>query len=157
MLKQIKTLAITFSALVMSPVSLAHEYEASQIHIDHPWSREAPPNAPVIGGFLQLNNHGEKEDALIAAESPIAARIELHNHIMEDGVMKMVKVSEISVPAKGTVALEPGSFHLMIFNPNQTLKEGDRFPMTLTFKNAGKVDVEIAVENKGHMEKHMNH
>ncbi|ANQ24308.1 copper resistance protein CopZ [Vibrio natriegens] len=157
MLKQIKTLAITFAALIMSPVSLAHEYEAGQIHIDHPWSREAPPNAPVIGGFLQLNNHGEKEDALIAAESPIAARIELHNHIMEDGVMKMVKVSEISVPAKGTVALEPGSFHLMIFNPNQTLKEGDRFPMTLTFKNAGKVDVEIAVENKGHMEKHMNH
>lgn len=45
----------------------------------------------------------------------------------------------------------------MIFNPNQTLKEGDRFPMTLTFKNAGKVDVEIAVENKGHIEKHMNH
>ncbi|WMN90133.1 copper chaperone PCu(A)C [Vibrio parahaemolyticus] len=157
MLKQIKALAITFAALVMSPVSLAHEYEAGQIHIDHPWSREAPPNAPVIGGFLQLNNHSEKEDALIAAESPIAARIELHNHIMEDGVMKMVKVNEISVPAKGTVALEPGSFHLMIFNPNQTLKEGDRFPMTLTFKNAGKVDVEIAVENKGHMEKHMNH
>ncbi|MCF7481063.1 copper chaperone PCu(A)C [Vibrio sp. J1-1] len=157
MFKQIKTLAIAFAALVMSPVSFAHEYEAGQIHIDHPWSREAPPNAPVIGGFLQLNNHGETEDALIAAESPIAGRIELHNHIMEDGVMKMVKVNEINVPAKGSVALEPGSFHLMIFNPNQMLKEGDRFPMTLTFKNAGKVDVEIAVENKGHMEKHMNH
>ena len=157
MLKQIKTLAITLVALVASPISLAHEYEAGKIHIDHPWSREAPPNAPVIGGFLQLNNHGDTEDSLIAAETPIAGRVELHNHIMQDSVMKMVKVSEISVPANGSVSLEPGSFHLMIFNPTKVLKEGDRFPVTLTFKHAGKVDVELAVESKSHMEKHMNH
>ena len=157
MLKQIKTLAITLIALVTSPISLAHEYEAGKIHIDHPWSREAPPNAPVIGGFLQLNNHGDTEDALIAAETPIAGRVELHNHIMQEGVMKMVKVSEINVPANGSVSLEPGSFHLMIFNPTQVLKEGDRFPVTLTFKHAGKVDVEVAVESKGHMQKHMSH
>lgn len=157
MLKQIKTLAITLVALVASPISLAHEYEAGKIHIDHPWSREAPPNAPVIGGFLQLNNHGDTEDSLIAAETPIAGRVELHNHIMQDSVMKMVKVSEISVPANGSVSLEPGSFHLMIFNPTKVLKEGDRFPVTLTFKHAGKVDVEIAVESKSHMEKHMSH
>ncbi len=157
MLKQFKNLAITLIAVIASPVSLAHEYEAGKIQIDHPWSREAPPNAPVIGGFLQLNNHGDKEDALIAAESPISKHIELHNHIMKDGVMKMVKVAEISVPANGSVALKPGSFHLMIFNPTQTLKQGDRFPVTLTFKNAGKVEVDMAVENKGHMQKHMSH
>ncbi|MGP8307882.1 copper chaperone PCu(A)C [Vibrio sp. YIC-376] len=157
MLKQIKTLVTTLVALIASPMSLAHEYEAGNIQIAHPWSREAPPNAPVIGGFLQLNNHGDKEDALIAAESPVAGRIELHNHIMEDGVMKMVKVDEITVPANDTVALEPGSFHLMIFNPTQTPKKGDRFPVTLTFKKAGKVEVEMAVESKDHMEKHMSH
>ncbi|MDF5479190.1 copper resistance protein CopZ, partial [Vibrio parahaemolyticus] len=28
---------------------------------------------------------------------------------------------------------------------------------TLTFKNAGKVEVEMAVEKQGHMEKHMHH
>jgi hypothetical protein len=157
MLKQIKTLAITLVTLIASPISLAHEYEAGKIHIAHPWSREAPPNAPVIGGFFQLNNHGDTEDALIAAESPVAGRIELHNHIMEDGVMKMVKVNEVTVSANGTVALEPGSFHLMIFNPTQPLRKGDRFPVTLTFKNAGKVEVEMAVESKDHMEKHMGH
>ncbi len=157
MLKQLKTLAITLIALIWHPTSFAHEYEAGEIHIDHPWSREAPPSAPVIGGFLKLNNHGDKVDALIAAESPISRHIELHNHMMKDGVMKMVKVDEISIPANGSVALEPGSFHLMIFNPTQTLKEGDRFPVTLSFKNGGKVKVEMAVESKSHMQNHMNH
>lgn len=157
MLKQVYTLAISLAMVAINPISHAHEYEAGKIHIDHPWSREAPPNAPVIGGFLQLNNHGDKEDALIAAESPISSHIELHNHLMQDGVMKMVKVDEISVSANDSVALEPGSFHLMIFNPRQTLKQGDRFPVTLTFKNAGTIEVEMAVESKGHMQKHMHH
>ncbi|CDT81654.1 Copper metallochaperone bacterial analog of Cox17 protein (fragment) [Vibrio diabolicus] len=108
-------------------------------------------------GFFQLTNHGNSEDALIAAESPIAGHVEIHTHKKEDGVMKMIKVDEVRVPANDSVLFKPGSFHLMIFNPIQALKEGDRFPMTLTFKNAGKVEVEMAVEKQGHMEKHMHH
>ncbi|MDW1807524.1 copper chaperone PCu(A)C, partial [Vibrio sp. Vb2362] len=68
-----------------------------------------------------------------------------------------IKIDEVRVPANDSVLFKPGSFHLMIFNPTQTLKEGDHFPMTLTFKNAGKVEVEMAVEKQGHMEKHMHH
>ncbi|HHF3070090.1 copper chaperone PCu(A)C [Vibrio diabolicus] len=157
MLKSLKTAAIALIAVIASPLSLAHDYEAGNIHIDHPWSREAPPNAPVIGGFFQLTNHGDSEDALIAAESPIAGHVEIHTHKKEDGVMKMIKIDEVRVPANDSVLFKPGSFHLMIFNPTQALKEGDRFPMTLTFKNAGKVEVEMAVEKQGHMEKHMHH
>ncbi|ELA8075004.1 copper chaperone PCu(A)C [Vibrio alginolyticus] len=157
MLKSLKTAAIALIAVIASPLSLAHDYEAGKIHIDHPWSREAPPNAPVIGGFFQLTNHGESEDALIAAESPIAGHVEIHTHKKEGGVMKMIKIDEVRVPANDSVLFKPGSFHLMIFNPTQALKEGDRFPMTLTFKNAGKVEVEMAVEKQGHMEKHMHH
>lgn len=157
MLKSLKTAAIALIAVIASPLSLAHDYEAGKIHIDHPWSREAPPNAPVIGGFFQLTNHGDSEDALIAAESPIAGHVEIHTHKKEDGVMKMIKIDEVRVPANDSVLFKPGSFHLMIFNPTQALKEGDRFPMTLTFKNAGKVEVEMAVEKQGHMEKHMHH
>ncbi|MCF7453175.1 copper chaperone PCu(A)C [Vibrio sp. A1-1] len=157
MLKSLKTAAIALIAVIASPLSLAHDYEAGKIHIDHPWSREAPPNAPVIGVFFQLTNHGDSEDALIAAESPIAGHVEIHTHKKEDGVMKMIKIDEVRVPANDSVLFKPGSFHLMIFNPTQALKEGDRFPMTLTFKNAGKVEVEMAVEKQGHMEKHMHH
>ncbi|HHF3017048.1 TPA: copper chaperone PCu(A)C [Vibrio diabolicus] len=157
MLKSLKTAAIALIAVIASPLSLAHDYEAGKIHIDHPWSREAPPNAPVIGGFFQLTNHGDSEDALIAAESPIAGHVEIHTHKKEDGVMKMIKIDEVHVPANDSVLFKPGSFHLMIFNPTQALKEGDRFPMTFTFKNAGKVEVEMAVEKQGHMEKHMHH
>ncbi|EQM41171.1 hypothetical protein D051_2489 [Vibrio parahaemolyticus VPCR-2010] len=117
MLKQMKIATLSLIALIASPMSLAHDYETGKIHIDHPWSREAPPNAPVIGGFFQLTNHGDTEDALIAAESPIAGRVEIHTHANEDGVMKMIKIDEVRVAAHETVVFKPGSFHLMIFNP----------------------------------------
>ena len=53
MLKSLKTAAIALIAVIASPLSLAHDYEGGKIHIDHPWSREAPPNAPVIGQELK--------------------------------------------------------------------------------------------------------
>ncbi|PQJ43003.1 copper resistance protein CopZ [Vibrio campbellii] len=157
MIKLMKTTAIALIAFMLSPLSLAHEYEAGKIHIDHPWSREAPPNAPVIGGFFQLSNLGDADDALIAASTPIADRVEIHTHTKEDGMMKMMKIDEVVVEPQQKVEFKPGGFHLMIFNPTQTLKEGDRFPVTLTFKKAGKVEVEMAVEKKDHMEKHTHH
>jgi len=157
MLKLFKTTIITLITFIASPLSLAHDYVVGNIHIDHPWSREAPPNAPVIGGFFQLTNHGDSDDALIAAESPIAGHVEIHTHKKEDGVMKMIKIDEIRIPVNESVLLKPGSFHLMIFNPTQSLKKGDRFPITLTFKNAGKVEVEMTVEKPEHIEKHMHH
>lgn len=41
MLKQMKIATLSLIALIANPMSLAHDYEAGKIHIDHPWSREA--------------------------------------------------------------------------------------------------------------------
>jgi hypothetical protein len=48
----------------------------------------------------------------------------------------------------------------MLFNLKQQAKDGDRFPLTLTFEKAGAVEVEVAVQkdapasDKGHGEGH---
>ena len=38
----------------------------------------------------------------------------------------------------------PG-YHVMLFNLQQQAKDGERFPLTLTFEKAGTVEVQIAV------------
>ena len=51
----------------------------------------------------------------------------------------------------------------MLIGLQAPLKEGDRFPLTLTFEKAGEVTVEVAVEGVGSMgpggsaEEGMNH
>lgn len=134
--------------------TLAHEYSTGDIEIDHPWSREAPPTATVIAGFFQLKNNAQQDDYLISASTPVAKRVEIHTHEMSDGMMQMKQIDRVKVAAQETVMFKPGGYHLMIFNPEKAYKQGERFPMTLTFQNAGEIKVELAVEKNGHVHAH---
>ena len=45
----------------------------------------------------------------------------------------------IDIQAKESTALEPGGYHVMLMGLQKPLKEGDVFPMTLTFEAAGRI------------------
>ena len=90
-------------------------------------------------------------DRLVAASGDVAERIELHTHTMDGNIMKMRRVDAVEVPANGSVALQPGGFHIMLIGLKKPLQEGGSFPLTLTFEKAGTVDVEVAVEGVGSM------
>lgn len=141
-----KTLLL-LTGLMLSPLmAQAHEYKTGQIQIDHPWSREMPPSAPNAAAFFTLHNQGATADRLLAASSPQAQKVELHEHVHKDGLMKMQQVQGVDVPAGGEVKFVPMGYHVMLFGVKQQLKDGERFPMTLRFEHAGEVQVEVAVQ-----------
>lgn len=134
------------SALLLSGFANAHHYKGGDLHITHPWSKQVPPTSAVAAAFLDVMNHGNEDDTLLSAESPIAGKTELHAHIHEDGMMKMREVDNIDIPANGTRTLKPGSYHIMFFDLKQVPSLGDRFPVTLHFAKAGSIEIEVAVE-----------
>lgn len=149
-----KTLLL-LTGLMLSPLAAqAHEFQAGQIQIDHPWSREMPPSAPNAAAFLTLHNQGEAADRLLAASSPQAQKVELHEHVHQGGMMKMQQVQGIDVPAGAEVKLQPMGYHVMLFGVKQQLKDGERFPLTLRFEKAGEVQVEVAVQKDAPAEAH---
>ncbi len=94
--------------------------------------------------WLTIRNSGPA-DRLIGAESPAAARVELHTHIHEGGVMRMREVESIAVPAGGEAVLEPGGDHLMLFGLRPGLAPGDEIPLVLIFERAGRMDVPLGI------------
>lgn len=125
----------------------AHEYQAGQLHIDHPWSRAMPPVAPTIAAYFAVHNEGKTADRLLGADTPIAARAELHEHVHgADGMMKMQQVQAVDVPVGGEARFAPGGYHVMLFELNKRPALGERFPLTLHFEKAGDVQVEVAVQ-----------
>jgi len=64
---------------------------------------------------------------------------------MTNNVMMMTPVEKIEVPANGKVELKSGSFHVMLIGLRHDLKEGEVVKLTLTFQNAGKIQVEAPV------------
>ncbi|BDA85975.1 hypothetical protein Sa4125_35170 [Aureimonas sp. SA4125] len=128
------------------PAAIAHEYTLGTLTIDHPWSRATPPSAKTGAGYMVLTNAGSEDDRLIGLSTPAAARTEVHEMSVTDGIMKMNAVEGgLVVPAGGSVALEPGGYHVMLMGLAKPLAEGDKVPLTLTFERGGQVNVVLNV------------
>ena len=121
----------------------------AQVQIDHPWTRATAPGAKVGGGYMTIRNAGAA-DKLLSASSPVAAKVELHVHVNDNGVMKMREVpGGYAIPAKGTFELKPGGAHLMFLQIARPFKEGEKIPVKLRFEKAGEVSVDFHVGRLG--------
>lgn len=133
-----------FIALLLTTGVFAQSSNA--IEISKHWVRATPPAAKVAGGFMVVTNRGTTDDRLIAVSFEGAKKSEIHEMKIDDGIMKMRPLADgIVVPAGKSIELKPGGFHLMFMGLKQQLKADSIAPVTLTFKNAGKIDLDFPV------------
>ena len=135
--------------LIFSLLSFFSFPAAAQVAIEKPWARATAPGAKVGSGYMVIRNQSAAGDRLLSASSPASAKVELHLHINDNGVMKMREMPGYDVPAKGASELKPGGAHLMFVELKRPLKEGDRVPVKLKFEKAGEVNAEIHVGRLG--------
>ena len=121
----------------------------AQVAIENPWARATAPGATVAGGYMTIRNSASAPDRLIGANSPMAARVEMHVHVREGEVMKMREVRSYDVPATGAFELKPGGAHLMFMEIRRPFAEGEKVPVTLKFERAGEVQAEFHVGRLG--------
>ncbi|TAK50104.1 MAG: copper chaperone PCu(A)C [Xanthobacteraceae bacterium] len=143
----------------MEPAA-ADTVKAGDLTLTAPWSRATPGGAKVGGGFIRITNTGSTPDKLIGGTTDAAARFEVHEMSVTDGIMKMRPVSGGLVIGPGeTVELKPGGYHVMFMDIKAPFKQGDEIRATLQFEKAGKVDVGFRVggiagggapQHKGH-------
>lgn len=99
-------------------------------------------------GFMRIDNAGGVDCQLVAATTPAAGKAELHTHIDENGMMKMVHVPEgFTIPAQGHFMLERGGPHVMLMDLAGPLEQGAVVPLTLDFGPCGQVEVTATVDN----------
>lgn len=130
----------------------------ADIHAAQAWSRFTAPSVPTGVVFMQLHNAGPQADALVSASSPVAKKVEIHNHINDKGVMRMRQVAKVDVPAGQSVSLQPGGYHVMLIGLKKPLKLNDTFPVTLKYQSGKTQKITATVNNGAGMpEQHMNH
>lgn len=141
--------SLLLAASTLTP-AVADDIVSGNLTISGAFARASPMMAQAGAGFMQITNAGEA-DRLIAAKSGVSEFVELHTHVEENGMMAMRKVDAIDVPANGSVALKPGSFHVMFINLQDGLKEGSEIDAVLVFEKAGDVAVKLPVKGPGAM------
>ncbi|KAB2849223.1 MAG: copper chaperone PCu(A)C [Hyphomicrobiaceae bacterium] len=126
------------------------EFVVGPIKITQPWTRVTPDASTVAGGFMRITNTGTVPDTLIAGTALISHRFEVHEMVMDQGVMKMRELRPGLVIRPGeTVELRPGSFHVMFIGLKQRIKLGHPFKGTLVFEKAGTTEIEYSIEPFG--------
>lgn len=143
--------AILIATAATAPLAAQEVARVGSLTVSTPWTRETAPGQKVGGGFMIVGNRGTAPDRLIAATTPVAARVELHTMSMAGGVMRMREVKDgLPVPARGKLELKPGGYHLMLMGLKTPLKRGSTVPITLRFERAGDVTVRLKVEAIGY-------
>lgn len=94
--------------------------------------------------YLTLHNRTGQELVLAAAEVQGSERAELHQHLHDDGMMRMRKVNRIVVPRGQSVELSPGGYHIMVYElaavpADATLQR--TYPVTLIFESGERTTV----------------
>ena len=122
--------SFTFAALALCAVVSAQ----AQVRVDAPWVRTTVPEQKSTGAFMAIT--AAKGGKLVAASSPVATSVEVHEMKMEGDVMRMRAVESIALPAGQRVELKSGGYHMMLLGLKQPVKAGDSVPLTLVAEDA---------------------
>lgn len=119
-----------------------HAAKAGAIEIENAFTRPTLGGVTVAVGYATIVNNGKTADRLVSVSSDISSTAEVHESKMVNGVMEMHEVrGGLPVAAGASVALRPGSYHIMFLGIKHPVKPGDTIHATFVFSKAGKVEV----------------
>jgi copper(I)-binding protein len=98
----------------------------------------------VAAVYLNLVG-GPQADRLVGAATPRAAMTQIHVVSAAEGMARMRPTAGVDVPARKSVVLAPQGTHIMLMDLPRPLVAGERFPLTLQFQQAGRIDVSVEV------------
>ncbi len=128
------------------------------LEISEAWVREAPPTARMMAGYMTINNTSDTPATVISISSPDYDSAEIHRTVIEDGVARMLPVRQLEIPANSQVKLEPGGLHLMLFEPQRPLPEGETVTFIIHLDDSNSVSTTSPVVRKtGEDHSHHHH
>lgn len=145
-------LAMLLLAALAAGACAASSEPEEGVRVTKAWARTTAPTQEV-GALYAVITGGPEADRLVNVEaaSRIAAGAEIHETMTmdhgadADGAMTMRPADGIEIPAGGTVALEPGGYHVMLTGLKKPLAAGDVFDVTFVFAKAGALNVSVTV------------
>ena len=125
---------------------------SASISAENVWARPSMATKEgtgnVSGIFMVVSNSGKTADRLIGGKTDVAEKVEIHETVMEGEVAKMQQLTNgLEIPARGSVTLKPGSYHVMLIGVKQDLKIGDKFTIDLDFDKSGTQSVDVVVKD----------
>ncbi|MCF6434995.1 copper chaperone PCu(A)C [Pseudoalteromonas sp. MMG022] len=142
-----KYLAVFTSMLLSLAPSqvIAEQGNSSKLVVQHAKIRQFLPAATSTAAYFSLMNHSPQTRILQKATISGLGRVEIHEHVHSDTMMRMQKVQELTISPHQTISFQPGGYHLMAFEPAGELRKGGKLTLTLYFANGEQLESPIKV------------
>lgn len=143
---QINKVILLLGALLGPALAGAHDARIGSLHVMHPTARASLPGQTGGVVYMTIENEGANADRLLSLSTPAASSVAIHTMAMQGTTMKMRELDSLPLAPAARIPMTADSgYHIMLTGLKQPLKVGDKFPLTLNFEKAGKLDVSIHV------------
>ena len=119
----------------------------AEVIVADAWVRGLPPGVANASAYMTLTNTGSEDVVLTGAMSPIAGTVTLHGTMNHDGMLHMMPVESVTIPAGAAVKLESGGTHLMLMELKETPVPGTELALTLQFADGTRLALQLPVRS----------
>ena len=109
------------------------------------WVKVPAADQTVTEGFVVVDNPTMYDVYLIAAAAEAAGNVEFQD-VRKPGGAQVVK--EVTVPAYGSLSMDPKGLHMVLSGLKRPLKDGDTIPLTSTLHEGSTLEVSAAVKKE---------
>jgi periplasmic copper chaperone A len=130
-------LAVLAAAFLTAPAA-AHSHKTKRLEIVHPHALQTPKGTTTARVLMTIKNDGDTPDRLVAASTSRAEKVVLHD--AGGGATAFV------VKGRQELGLAGAGPSVMLVGLKKPLAAYDDFKMTLVFEKAGRVAIDVMVE-----------
>lgn len=126
-------------------INLVVDARAEPLDVRYGWVQLAPPGAMNLAAYMELDNPSSARVNIASISADCCAMAMLHSTERDGDRVKMLRVEEPQVPARGRLLLKPGAVHLMLMRPKADLIEGDWVNILLKFTSGETQAIRLQV------------
>ena len=146
---------LSLAVALAPPAAMAHSHKKKGLEIVHPWTPAmVEANVANIPVYMKLKNSGKAPERLLSATTPLADKVELIEPKPQGSMTLPTVATALSVPAGGELVLSANGPRLLLSGFKKRLDAYDSFKLTLVFEKAGRMEVEVMVEEAETKEPH---
>lgn len=127
-----------------APLALTACGDPAPSYIDQAWVRLSPNKESPSAGYFVAHG-GDAGVQIRGVMTAYAVRVEMHESVMDKGVMTMKPIDSVDVPAKGEVAFAPGGRHLMLWGINDAAINQGKMELTFLMSDGKRLLVDAVI------------
>jgi copper(I)-binding protein len=142
-----RVVLVAISLLLTAAAAAGIAAQQRTVSASQAWIRVPAADQTVTEGFVVVDNPTMYDVYLIAAVTEAAGKVEFRDVSKPGGASAQV-VKEVTVPAYGSITMDPKGLHMVLSGLTRPLKDGDTIPLTLTAHEGSTMQVSASVKKE---------